>query len=463
MERSNMLNASLMRSAVFAASCVVGGSVVSAPSYSVSFSSGDGAKQQIEGLEQVQVAGNEVSNVANDSKIVTVIGKGVGIDKENALKDAYRDAIERAVGMYVDAEQMVRNGELVQEQILTHSNAYIERFDVKEEKKESNGLIKVRILAQVKKSDLSKKMTEVLPPQVFKVGRELQDVHAKLTTQVKRNIDGVALLKKGLSGLNPRDLINVSLVSTTPFIRTDEKKTDKVYLHYLLKFEMNMDKYKEFSSVLDGVLSQISLDETKVVRGLVERKEDNALKEVLNLDRFKSFEQYHWTYSETYFSRGYEGGGSPVFQISDNLIVKMCDTKVSSESMGAGSEFKYVLLMDDMPKYTLCKMKGYSVNAAMASVLHNWACDFKSQGDFRIHPFYYSMIFTGANGEELCLSQFSVSARYLINLSSNQNTMTFNIFPLIGGEATAYYKWVRCEIPSSALPEIKSLAIERTN
>lgn len=452
-----MLNASLMRGAVFAVSCVVGGSAISAAPYSISFSSG-GAKQQIEGLKQVQVAGNEVSNVANDSKIVTVIGKGIGVDKENALKDAYRDAIERAVGMYVDAEQMVKNGKLVQDQIFTHSNAYIERFDVKEEKKEPNGLITVRILAQVKKSELAKKMTKVLPPQVFKVGRELQDVHARLTTQVKRNLDGVALLKNGLSGLNPRDLINVSLVATTPFIRTDEKKPDKVYLHYLLKFEMNMDKYKEFASVLDGVLSQISLDGTKVVRGVVERKEDNVLKAVLNLDRFKSFEQYHWMYSETYFSRGYEGGGSPVFQISENLIVKMCDTKVSSKSMGAGSKFKYVLLMDDMPKYSLCKMKRYFVNEAMASALHNWACVFKPREGSC--PFYYSMIFTGANGEELCLSQFSVSEQYLINLSSNQN---FNIFPLIGGEATAYYKWVRCEIPASALPEIKSLTIERAN
>ncbi len=456
-----MLNASLMRGAVFAAFCVAGGSVISAAPYSISFSSG-GAKQQIEGLKQVQVAENEVSNVANDSKIVTVIGKGVGIDKENALKDAYRDAIERAVGMYVDAEQMVKNGELVQDQILTHSNAYIESFDVKEEKKESNGLIKVRILAQVKKSDLAKKMTKVLPPQVFKVGRELQDVHAKLTTQVKRNLDGVALLKKGLSGLNPRNLINVSLVSTTPFIRTDEKKPDKVYLHYLLKFEMNMNKYKEFSSVLDGVLSQISLDGTKVVRGVEERKEDNVLKEVLNLDRFKSFDQHKWYHAEMYFKGSWPDGCFETPLVAFDVVkIKMCDIKVSSNCIEAGSKFKYILLMDDMPKYSLCKMKRYSVNEAMASVLHNWACDFMSQ--IGSCPFYYSMIFTGANGEELCLSQFSVSARYLINLSSNQNTMTFNIFPLIGGEATAYYKWVRCEIPVSALSEIKSLTIERTN
>lgn len=453
-----MLNASLMRGAVFAAFCVAGGSAISAAPYSISFSSGGGAKQQIEGLKQVQVVGNEVSNVANDSKIVTVIGKGVGVDKENALKDAYRDAIERAVGMYVDAEQMVKNGKLVQDRILTFSNAYIERFDVKEEKKESNGLFKVRILAQVKKSVLTKKMTEVLPPQIFKVGRELQDAHAKIATQNKRNVDSAAILKNALSKLNPRDLIDVSLVSSTPFIRTEGKKPDKVYLHYLLKFEINMDKYKEFVSVLDSALSQVSLDGTKIVRGVVERKENDRLKRVLNLDRFKSFDEYRWRQAEDYFAGHYSYGVE--FDACYTVEIKMCGTKVSSYTTGAGSSFNYILLMDDMPKYSLCRMKGYSVNKDMASVLHDWACVFKPREGSC--PFYYSMIFTGANGEELCLSQFSVSEQYLINLSSNQNSASFNIFPLIGGEATAYYKWVRCEIPAGALPEIKSLTIERT-
>ncbi len=453
-----MLNSSCMRSVFFVAVCIFVRSVTSAPSYSTPFSLSGDSKQSGKDSESGVIASNDATAGLKDDQIITVVGKGVGIDKENALKDAYRDAIERAVGMYVDAEQMMKNGELVQDRILTFSNAYIERFDVKEEKKESNGLFKVRILAQVKKSVLTKKMTEVLPPQVFKVGRELQDVHAKLTTQVKRNIDGVALLKKGLSGLNPRDLINVSLVSTTPFIRTDEKKPDKVYLHYLLKFEMNMDKYKEFVSVLDSALSQVSLDGTKIVRGVVERKENDRLKRVLNLDRFKSFDEYRWCQVEDYFAGRYSYGVE--FDACYTVEIKMCGTKVSSCTTGAGSSFNCILLMDDMPKYSLCRMKGYSVNKDMASVLHDWACVFKPREGSC--PFYYSMIFTGANGEELCLSQFSVSEQYLINLSSNQTSASFNIFPLIGGEATAYYKWVRCEIPAGALPEIKSLTIERT-
>ena len=46
---------------------------------------------------------------AQESDIVTVKGKGVGVDETVALKDAYRDAVETAVGLYVDAEQMEKN------------------------------------------------------------------------------------------------------------------------------------------------------------------------------------------------------------------------------------------------------------------------------------------------------------------------------------------------------------------
>lgn len=52
---------------------------------------------------------------AQGTEIVKVMGRGVGADKTEALKNAYRDAVERAVGLYVDAEQMMKNEELVKD------------------------------------------------------------------------------------------------------------------------------------------------------------------------------------------------------------------------------------------------------------------------------------------------------------------------------------------------------------
>ena len=101
--------------------------------------------------------------MAQDAEIVKVKGRGVGTDKTEALKDAYRDAVERAVGLYIDAEQMMENEELVKDQILTQSNAYIEKYDVAKE-----------------------------TTKTFRLSDGLKNDHAKMTTVEKRNVDGAA-------------------------------------------------------------------------------------------------------------------------------------------------------------------------------------------------------------------------------------------------------------------------------
>ncbi len=92
-----------------------------------------------------------------------VVARGVGKDKAAALKDAYRAAVEKAVGLYVDAETVADNDELVQDQVLTHSNAYIESYDELGTKELDSGLVQVRISALVRKRELVEKLGKVLP------------------------------------------------------------------------------------------------------------------------------------------------------------------------------------------------------------------------------------------------------------------------------------------------------------
>ena len=115
--------------------------------------------------------------IAQDVEIVKVKGQGVGTDKTEALKDAYRDAVERAVGLYIDAEQMMENEELVKDQILTQSNAYIEKYDVAKETTKPNGLVEVQILAEVRKTALTKKISDVMPAKTFRLSDGLKNDH----------------------------------------------------------------------------------------------------------------------------------------------------------------------------------------------------------------------------------------------------------------------------------------------
>ena len=160
---------------------------------------------------------------ADSGEIVNVMGRGTGANRAEALKDAYRDAVEMAVGMYVDAEQQMKNEELVNDQILTQSNAYIEKYEVVRERKKPNGLVEVQIKADVKKSALTKKLRDVMPTQTFALGDDAQNIHSRVVTKEKRNVDAAALLENVFGELDPvKQLMNMSLSSAKPIQAADE-------------------------------------------------------------------------------------------------------------------------------------------------------------------------------------------------------------------------------------------------
>ena len=74
-----------------------------------------------------------------DDAFVSTMGKGRGTTAEEALKDSFRDAVERAVGVFVDAEQQAENDELIRDKVLTQSNAYIENYNKRGTDEEAEG------------------------------------------------------------------------------------------------------------------------------------------------------------------------------------------------------------------------------------------------------------------------------------------------------------------------------------
>lgn len=218
-----------------------------------------------------------------ESDTVKVQGRGVGENKTAALKDAYRDAIERAVGLYVDAETVAKNDEIVKEQVLTQSNAYITDYRELDMKPISGDLVQIRILATVKKQALTTKLTGVMPAQTVRIDNSgLQNVHAQLVTKEKRAEDGAALLKNALDGLNPMQSLMVARIRpetqkiiTAYDVNNDSKmhrrevqlKSNQVMLRYLFEVKLDREKYfSEFMPHLKKVLDQLSLSSPKEIR-----------------------------------------------------------------------------------------------------------------------------------------------------------------------------------------------------
>lgn len=94
------------------------------------------------------------------SDLTTVVATGLGTDQDGALKNALKAAVEQAVGSMIDAKTVVENDEVISDKILSHSGGYVQKYDIIGEPKEENGLIKVKIQAQVRQMALRSKLAE---------------------------------------------------------------------------------------------------------------------------------------------------------------------------------------------------------------------------------------------------------------------------------------------------------------
>ena len=251
---------------------------------------------------------------AAESDTVKVQGRGVGLDKAAALKDAYRDAIERAVGLYVDAETAADNDQIVKDQILTQSNAYITDYRELGEEMLDGGLVQLRILATVKKAALTTKLSGVMPAQTIAINNtSLQNVHARLVTKERRAEDAAALLKNALDGIDPMKSLMVASIrpETQKIITADDASSGgrsrgrrrgsapaagSVTLRYLFEVKLDRAKYfAEFVPDLKKVLDQISLAPPKEIR----------LMELMPADD----RNQHFRGLKDYLDKGYEDNG----------------------------------------------------------------------------------------------------------------------------------------------------------
>ncbi|MBI5748870.1 MAG: hypothetical protein HZA00_07050 [Nitrospinae bacterium] len=72
---------------------------------------------------------------------ITVTVSGQGKDKESALTDAFRRAVEGIAGVYVYSETEVSKYKVVKDDIILHSRGYVRDYHILSEKKMDDGTI----------------------------------------------------------------------------------------------------------------------------------------------------------------------------------------------------------------------------------------------------------------------------------------------------------------------------------
>lgn len=84
----------------------------------------------------------------------TAEGTGTGVNRDEALMAAKRDAIEKGIGMVLLSQSEIENFQLKRDIVITKTVGTVTNYEIISETKASDGLIEIKIKAQLSKSSM---------------------------------------------------------------------------------------------------------------------------------------------------------------------------------------------------------------------------------------------------------------------------------------------------------------------
>lgn len=146
-----------------------------------------------------------------NSKDVVVSTRGMGTNQESALKDALNQAVMQAAGAIVDSQTLLKNDEIIQEKVLTASNAIVKKYDiVMPAKQRANGLWEVKIKAVVQQNLLRQTLVK---HNIIKGSVEgTQNLWAEIVTEEKNQVDMEAMLENTLKKIDIKRYLQFNLI-----------------------------------------------------------------------------------------------------------------------------------------------------------------------------------------------------------------------------------------------------------
>jgi hypothetical protein len=124
---------------------------------------------------------------------ITIVTSGTGADEKAAIKQALSNAVQQAVGTIVDAETVVKNDQIIREQILTASNAIVASYDPVGKPRLEAGLVTVTVKAVVEKQGLTARLAKA---NIVKAEVRGQDLFAQVVTQLEKEKDAAKIVPR---------------------------------------------------------------------------------------------------------------------------------------------------------------------------------------------------------------------------------------------------------------------------
>jgi len=196
-----------------------------------------------------------------DSPISVVKSKGQGETPEKAEKSALLRAVVKAVGALVDQETLVKNDELIRDQILSVSSGFVKSFKVVQEaKKNLEGDYETVLEVVVERRKLEKSLSD---KGLVKVNSNAKDVWAEMLSKTASADDAMRMLEAKLPSLIER-LFTVSFFedSPKPVLLSRDSSENTAKLLWWVKISSDTKFwYTQVAPMLDACLSAIQENE----------------------------------------------------------------------------------------------------------------------------------------------------------------------------------------------------------
>jgi hypothetical protein len=189
-----------------------------------------------------------------DSTELQVEASGVGKNAEAALKNALANAVQQAVGAYVDQKTLIQNEAVIEDKILSVSAGFVQKYrELRPPRERSDGLWEAAIRAVVKKGEVG---TALRSAGVMRVEADGRASWARQVTQIKGREDAMALIEK----LVPELLANLVQGRIVGHSNTEDPKTGEQLKHVNIEYRINMEWWeKEGYPAWDAALSALQL------------------------------------------------------------------------------------------------------------------------------------------------------------------------------------------------------------
>jgi len=184
----------------------------------------------------------------------TEIAEGSGATASDAIKDALRNAVRQAVGVYVDSETLTDKDDVVSDKVLTASDAFVVRYEELSRSTE-DGLVTVKLSADLESGKL---MENLRAAQVTTLELSGADLVASAVTRKEARDHAADLLFRRFS-----ELPNVLHATALPFKPLDYD-AEKQLLTVTYTLETDREKYQALLEKLIPLLEQTARAKTAV-------------------------------------------------------------------------------------------------------------------------------------------------------------------------------------------------------